>query len=146
MAPPRIIRSLDSADAAYIAGLVDGEGTITLSRVHRNERRRLVVCISNNELSILHFALAVIGAGKITSKRTYGLRHAASYTYQLSSRQALDLLNQVLPYLRSYKARRAQLILENYVAVTPRNGKYSAKTAAAKTAFEAKVLAIGPKP
>jgi hypothetical protein len=40
MAPPRAIRLLDSARAGYIAGLVDGEGTITLSRTHRNERRR----------------------------------------------------------------------------------------------------------
>jgi hypothetical protein len=146
MAPPRIVRLLDSADAAYIAGLVDGEGTITLSRVHCNERRRLVVCISNNELSILRFVLATIGAGKITSKRTYNARHAASYAYQLSSRQALYLLSQIAPYLRSYKARRARLILDNYVAVTPRNGKYSAAIAAARTSFEAELLAIRPRP
>jgi hypothetical protein len=146
MAPPRIIRLLESTDAAYIAGLVDGEGTITLSRVHRNERRRLVVCICNTELPILHFVIAAVGAGKITSKRTYEMRHAASYTYQISSRQALDLLRQVMPFLRSYKARRAQLILEHYVALTPRNGKYSPQIAAARAAFEAKILAILPRP
>jgi hypothetical protein len=38
VAPPRIINALDSPRAAYIAGLVDGEGTITLSRTHRNEQ------------------------------------------------------------------------------------------------------------
>lgn len=138
----RAINSLDPAYAAYIAGLVDGEGTVTLSRMHRNERRRLVVCISNNELAILRFVLAAIGAGKITSKRTYHPLHAASYTYQISSRQALGLLRQIKPYLRSYKARRAQLILDNYLAVTPRNGKYTAGAAAARDAFEAEVLAI----
>jgi hypothetical protein len=145
MAPPRIINSLAPTDAGYIAGLVDGEGTITLSRAHRNERRRLVVCISNNELSILQFVLAAIGAGKITSKRTYNPRHAASYAYQLSSRQALDLLGQITPYLRSYKAKRARLILESYLAVTPRNGKYSADAEAARKCFEAELLAIGPR-
>ena len=146
MAPPRTVRSLDSACAGYIAGLVDGEGTITLSRAHRNERRRLVVCISNNELSILRFVLGAIGAGKITSKRTYDPRHATSYTYQLSCRQALDLLKQIPPYLRSYKAKRAQLVLKSYVAVTPRNGKYSPDIAAARTSFEGELLAIGPRP
>jgi hypothetical protein len=35
------------------------------------------------------------------------------------------LLEQVAPYLRTYKARRAALILENYVRSTPRNGKYT---------------------
>ena len=61
MARARVTNQLDTACAAYIAGLVDGEGTITLSRIHRNERRRLVVCISNNELPILRFVLAAIG-------------------------------------------------------------------------------------
>jgi hypothetical protein len=31
--------------AAYIAGLIDGEGTITLTRLHAGENRRLVVSI-----------------------------------------------------------------------------------------------------
>lgn len=33
-------------DAAYIAGLIDGEGTVTLTRKHRNENRQLCVSIS----------------------------------------------------------------------------------------------------
>jgi len=40
---------LDTADAAYIAGVIDGEGTITLSKRHKNENRQLVMSISNNE-------------------------------------------------------------------------------------------------
>ena len=146
MARPRVTNLLDTACAAYIAGLVDGEGTITLSRIHRNERRRPVVCISNNELPILRFVLAATGAGKVTSKRTYHPLHAASYTYQISSRQALELLRQIKRFLRSYKARRAQLILDNYLAVTPRTGKYSAGAAAARDAFEAELLAIRAQP
>ena len=55
MAPPQRIRSLAPATAGYLAGLIDGEGTITLTRVHRTENRRLVVSISNNELRLLHF-------------------------------------------------------------------------------------------
>lgn len=30
-------------EAAYIAGIIDGEGTITLTRMHRNEHRRHVL-------------------------------------------------------------------------------------------------------
>lgn len=32
---------MGQADAAYIAGLIDGEGSVTLSRRHRNENRHL---------------------------------------------------------------------------------------------------------
>jgi len=65
----RQVTRLDTSEAAYIAGLIDGEGTVTLTRAHRNENRRLVVCISNNEIAILRFVKSVTGVGKITSKR-----------------------------------------------------------------------------
>jgi hypothetical protein len=32
---------LTATDAAYIAGLIDGEGTVTLTRKHKNENRQL---------------------------------------------------------------------------------------------------------
>ena len=45
----RNVIELATIDAAYIAGLIDGEGTITLTRLHRNQNRQLVVSISNTE-------------------------------------------------------------------------------------------------
>jgi hypothetical protein len=135
---------LDPETAGYIAGLIDGEGTITLTRLHRNERRRLVVSISNNELQLLHFVKDTVGAGRITRKRTYSPRHAPSFTFQLSSRQALELLRQVAPFLKSYKAARARLALDEYVRLTPRNGKYQAELLAKRAKFEAELLAIRP--
>ena len=105
MAQP--VPGLDMQTAAYIAGLVDGEGSITLTRALRNENRRIVVSISNNELAILRFVLSATGTGKITSKRKSKEHHAESFTYQVSSRQALALLRQIVGYMNSYKARRA---------------------------------------
>ena len=144
MARYRKVKLLEPVVAAYLAGLVDGEGTVTLSRQHRNEKRRLVVCISNNELEILQFAIDQIGAGKITTKRTYNERHANSYTYQISSRQALDLLTQIVAHMKSYKARRAVLTLKHYVRLTPRNGKYRPDIAKERERFERQVLATRP--
>jgi LAGLIDADG-like domain len=130
--------------AGYLAGLIDGEGTITLTRVHRNESRRLVVSISNNDLELLQYVMAAVGVGHITGKRIYSPRHAPSFTYQVSSRQALELLRQTAPFLRSYKARRARLALAEYVARTPRNGKYRIGQRVRRAEFEAKLLAIRP--
>ena len=45
----REVKKLGQTDAAYIAGLIDGEGTVTLSRRHRNENRQLVISISNTD-------------------------------------------------------------------------------------------------
>lgn len=62
------IRPWAQTDAAYIGGLVDGEGTVTLSRRHRSENRQLVVSISNTERPLLEYVLYTVGAGKITSR------------------------------------------------------------------------------
>ena len=36
----RVTRKLEPTVAAYIAGLIDGEGTVTLTRHHAGESRR----------------------------------------------------------------------------------------------------------
>jgi len=142
--PYRVVNALGATDAAYIAGLVDGEGTVTLSRLHRNENRRLVVCISNNDLTMLQHVKDRIGAGRITSKRVYSPRHAPSFNYQINNRQALGVLRQIVVYLRSYKADRARLALRDYLRLTPRNGRYTEEIASARRRFEAALLAIRP--
>ena len=130
------INRLSPEHAAYLAGLVDGEGTVTLTRLHRHENRRLVVSISNNDASLLNFVEEIVGAGKITTKKIYSNRHARSFTYQVTSRQALDLLRQLIPYLKTYKARRAKLVLDDYLRLTPRNGRYTLKIADSRLEFE----------
>jgi len=136
------VKLLEQTEAAYIAGLIDGEGTITLSRRHRSENRQLVISISNTERPLLEYVLNSVGAGKITGKKTYQPHHTASYTYAISNRQALALLNQTFPYLKTYKAKRSDIILRDYIRLTPRNGYYSPEIKKARTDFEHKVMKI----
>jgi len=49
----RQVQPLSKVDAAYIAGLIDGEGTVTLTRKHKNENRQLCISISNTEKNLL---------------------------------------------------------------------------------------------
>lgn len=133
---------LSEIDAAYVAGLIDGEGTVTLSRKHAGENRQLSVSISNTERDILEFVLQRVGAGKITRKRVAKLEHVPSFTYAIWNRQALDLLTQVAPHLRSYKRKRTQCVLDHYVRLTPRNGKYTLSLLAERKEFERAVLAL----
>jgi len=136
------INELSDIDAAYIAGLVDGEGTVTLTRRHRNENRQLCLTISSTERQMLEFVRQALNAGKITNKSIASIRHAPSYTYTIANRQALQLLHQIEPWLKSYKRLRASLILKDYVRLTPRNGKYSPAMKAERRAFELEVLSI----
>lgn len=136
------VKQLSRVDAAYLAGFIDGEGTITLTRKHKNENRQLAITISNTERQILEYCLKVIGAGKITNKRTSKAHHTASFTYAIYNRQALSVLEQIEPYLLSYKVGRAKLILEKYIALTPRNGRYTKEIMRKRKEFEHAVLEI----
>jgi hypothetical protein len=62
-------KALSLADAAYLAGLVDGEGTVTLVRKHRNEYRQLGLFVSSTEKVLLNFVKTATGDGKITTKK-----------------------------------------------------------------------------
>jgi hypothetical protein len=112
--------------------LIDGEGSIHLTRRHKGDHRRLAISISNTEMPLLFHVLTVVGAGRITSKATARPDHTPSYAYTIENRQALALLHQVHPYLHSYKAARARLVLDHYVRLTPRNGKYKEAQRAAR--------------
>jgi hypothetical protein len=145
VAQPRRTKLLTIESAAYIAGLIDGEGTVTLTRIHAHECRTLVVSIVSTEIELLRFVHEHAGVGKITRKRAYSSRHAPSFCYYITSRQALALLRQVIPYLRSYKLKRARLALDEYVSVTPRNEKYTTSLVALRLKFEREFLAICPE-
>jgi hypothetical protein len=134
--PAKSARLLTSPDAAYLAGLVDGEGTIALSHRHANERRQLVLSISSTERCILDWVRTSVDVGKITRKRVSSVLHAPGLTYSVSNRQALSLIAQIAPFLRSYKKRRAELVLDRYLRLTPRNGRYTTALADERRAFE----------
>jgi len=139
-----VTRSLSLEAAAYIAGLIDGEGTITLSRLHANENRRLVISIANTEIQLLEYVLCSAGVGKITRKRKTSEAHTQSFCYSVTSQQALALLKQITPFLKSYKRGRALLALDRYQALTPRNGRYSRAQVAERQEFESTFLSLVP--
>ena len=71
-------RTLDPTEAAWLAGLLDGDGTIAMPRRHRNEHRQLEVSISNTDFAPLEYVKSIVGMGRITRKRTMATNHAPS--------------------------------------------------------------------
>lgn len=139
-----VVKLLSQTEAAYIAGIFDGEGTITLTRKAKGKPRHLALTVSSCEYDLLAFLLKTIKAGLITSKRTYKNGHSEAYTYRLLNRQALALLIQIAPHLRTYKRRRAKIVLKDYVRLTPRNGKYSLQQLKLKEKFEKRFFDMLP--
>ena len=144
MPPYKSVNRMTPTQAAYLAGLIDGEGSITLTRRHRKENRQLAVSISNTDFDLLNQVNTIIGAGRITRKRTYKEHHKPSGEYRVENRQALALIRQIAPFLLTYKAHRADLVLSDYVKLTPRNGYYTPDIVRKRDAFIQKFLSLNP--
>lgn len=138
------IKRLSVAERAYVAGIVDGEGSITLTVKQKGGTRHLAVLVSSTDLALLEYLKNIIGAGKITTKRTYKPHHRPAYAYAIYNRQALGLIRQTVFYLRTYKSRRAKFVLAQYILVTPRNGKYSDRLSEIRAEFVEKFFSILP--
>lgn len=101
------INILSVEDAAYIAGFLDGEGSLTLSRHHcydknRNTTYHLRVRITNTFPGIIDWIAMIVGYGSISKKKVYNGNKDA-WEWSLSGRRAIAFLNQLYPYLKVKK-------------------------------------------
>ena len=127
--PPKYIK-------AYISGLIDGEGTITLTRHKKNEFRSPAVSMVNTDKELLVYIQGHYG-GSICSQKTYKSHHKQSWTWSISSNRALTLLRDIMPFLQCpRKHLRCKLLLQNYSKCTKRNGRYSETELKIKHEFE----------
>ena len=129
---------------AYTAGLIDGEGTISLSyKYKRSPYRWPTITVPSCTVELTGFMKSQFG-GCICNKRTDKDGHTPSKTWRLSDNKALGFLQEVLPYLREpEKIRRAKMLVEEYKGVTPRNGRYTSEQRAKKLEFEHRFLEGG---
>lgn len=89
---------------AYLAGLIDGEGTITLSSGKHTKDRRGVLCratlmIANTHRPVLEEAREFIGMGHIYKMREASERHQASYQYRMQGKRLLPVLIRLRPHI-----------------------------------------------
>ena len=122
---------------AYIAGIIDGEGSIVLSKRRKTAVFRTpIVSVSSTTLGILEYLQSHYG-GSISKHKVYQEHHKQSWSWKLDHSRAVKLCEDVLPYLlEPEKRRRAKLLVDVYGRVTMRNGKYTPEQLEAKKAFE----------
>lgn len=123
--------SLELQEKAYIAGIIDGEGTVTLTRRHKNETPSPNVSIANTNIKMLEWIRERIGNGIIVKRSKRKTHHSNSYVLILSDCNAMKLLADIKDFL-IIKKPHVELILKHYKKVTPRNGRYTKKQAEMK--------------
>lgn len=120
---------------SYCAGLIDGEGTITLTKVN-GKYRFPTIQVASTTIELLN-ELKLHYGGVISSKKTYQPHHKPSYHWTLTNQKAMTMIMDILPYLREPKKReRGQYLIENYDKSVKRNGKYTEDDKLYKLEFE----------
>jgi hypothetical protein len=135
---------MTDTEKAYLAGIVDGEGSIMLIRFHKNQYPSPCVSISSTDLELLKWIKKTAKMGRIINKKNYNKeRHLDSYTYRVIYDDAIKLLKDIVPYLIIRRKRlRAQHIILKYKEVTIRNGRYNDKQRLAKEQFYTDFMAL----
>lgn len=101
---------LTIAERAYAAGLFDGEGSVTIGMIRRNNpnykcpQHVLVVTCTNGHKPTIEWLHKKFGSSKAMRKRFgQNLRWRACYGWNATANKALYFLEIVLPYLKVKK-------------------------------------------
>lgn len=112
---------MNKEQIAYLAGLIDGDGTIA---VYKNKNKYTpYITIANNNRRVLEWCKKLIGKGTISTKKPKKETYAESYALRWIYDDAINIASLCLPYL-IVKRKRAGLLLK-WKGVTHRNGNYT---------------------
>ena len=112
------------SDAAYIAGLFDGEGSIDFTKRKEKKKygtydcRRVSMEISMTDESVLRWVTEVLGVGTLTKKprkgrRKDGTKYLMQYRWRCTFRDAYYVCRVLWPYAHT-KLPKIQQIIEHY--------------------------------
>jgi hypothetical protein len=93
------VNKLDLVDAIYLAGFIDGEGTITIHKYKNVCRPRVMVC--NTNLEILEWIKFKVGKGFICKRKWKNSNWKDGYTWVLDGHDSVkNLLSQIFQFLK----------------------------------------------
>ena len=120
------------SDAAYIAGLFDGEGSIDFTKRKEKKRsgtydcRRISMEISMTDESVLRWVTEVLGVGTLTKKprkgkRKDGTKYLMQYRWRCTFRDAYYVCRVLWPYAHT-KLPKIQQVIDHYGQEKVMNG------------------------
>lgn len=139
------LKPMSEVELAYLAGLIDGEGTITLCKPRASSKYKVPqISMASTSYELIKIVADMTGIGHVSQKKKYQDHHSQSYTWQCTnSKQVIALLRALLPYLReSLKWKRAKKLVSEWSSVTQRNGKYAEEQEALKLRLESEFFSL----
>lgn len=110
---------MDSNQLSYIAGIIDGEGSIGIVRTNVKKEYGIrhgyspSLCVVNTNLRLLEHLLTMTGFGKIIPRKKRSKKHKQCYIWYLNTRELKQLLALVKDFL-VIKKNQAELALNMF--------------------------------
>jgi hypothetical protein len=104
--------SINSRKWAYLAGLIDGDGTVTIDKslIRGNEKYTPWLCICSTDLSTIKWVVSVFG-GQYYKLRVKSDKHKDPYQWMACGSSHIQKIAEgVLPYLRVKRERMENLL------------------------------------
>ena len=98
-----------NTEKAYLAGVVDGEGSICLA-LKKAGNLSFRLQIANTDLRLMDWLTTYVGGHSYRVERKYASRHKPCYQWMVSGDEASAILVAILPYLH-LKAEQAGLAI-----------------------------------
>lgn len=93
------VNEMTVAQAAYLAGLIDGEGSIVIARKKDKGRNTWRLQVSNTYRPLLEWCVEATGVGSIVLHKNENPKWADSMWWNCYSWNAYDVLRQIVPYM-----------------------------------------------
>jgi hypothetical protein len=110
------MKNITDNQAAYIAGLIDGEGTITICRQKPQKVTHAIpyipfVAISNTNYKLMDYLVVITGIGTPRSRKDLRGNRKESWQWDVQREELRNFLNRISPYL-IIKIEQAKILFE----------------------------------
>lgn len=143
---------MNDVDVGWLAGIIDGEGSISLERKNKGEWKYPRLSVSSTDIEILQHCVAITGIGTIRPtgigtirpKKEVRSNYKPSWVWKVDSKNdTLGILSVVLPYLKCPKKKnRSILLFQDYERLTFPGGNYTEEQKEEKRKFQATFLKL----
>ena len=124
MNPIWTARRMSPCEAAWVAGILDGEGSVVMrAKPYPGGRRYFVAGLSvcNTDTDLIARLVEFTGIGRVSMNLRMNHKRKEIWRWQTDQRQAATVVEQLMPWL-TCKRRVAELLLEFQTLRRP--GKY----------------------
>lgn len=105
------LKDMSEGEIGWLAGLMDGEGSIVLLNRGRPGKGSIRIQIANTYVPLIQRILEVTGVGVVVTHSMKNPKHKTGYTWTVGSGDARELLRRMRPWLL-VKAERADAVAE----------------------------------